>query len=31
MERIPNFQCWRGCIKESKAAAKRIMEEKLAE
>jgi len=26
-----NFSCWRGCIKESKDAAKRSLEAKIAE
>jgi len=31
LEKILNFSCFRGCIRESKAVAKRIMEEKIAE
>jgi len=31
MEKVLNFACWRGCIRESKEAAKRILEAKIAE
>lgn len=31
LERVLNFACWRGCIKESKDAAKRLLEQKIAE
>jgi len=31
IEKILNFACWRGCIRESKEAAKRVLEAKIAE
>lgn len=31
LEKILNFSCWRGCIKESKESAKRSLEAKIQE